>query len=131
MTKALIKTFRRLIRLPGFLMWFTWEMLRANWQVAADILTPGSSLTPAIVAYQTRGLTPKEVTALSNLITLTPGTLTIDIDDSSGQGEILYVLDLYAPATPEDFHAELHELENKLLGITRVSTAGEQKEARQ
>lgn len=131
MTKALINTFRRFIRLPRFLMWFIWEMLRANWQVAADILTPGSSLTPAIVAYQTRGLTPKEVTVLSNLITLTPGTMTIDIDESPGQGEILYVLDLYAPATPEDFHAKLHELENKLLGITRVSTAGEQKEARQ
>lgn len=130
MTKPLIKTFRRLIRLPGFLMWFIWEMLRANWQVAADILTPGSSLTPAIVAYRSRGLTPKEVTALSNLITLTPGTLTIDIDEPPGQGQILYVLDLYAPATPEDFHAELHELENKLLSITRVSTAGEQKEAR-
>lgn len=130
MTKPLIKTFRRLIRLPGFLMWFIWEMLRANWQVAADILTPGSSLTPAIVAYRSRGLTPKEVTALSNLITLTPGTLTIDIDEPPGQGQILYVLGLYAPPTPEAFHAELHELENKLLGITRVSTAGEQKEAR-
>lgn len=130
MTKALIKTFRRLIRLPGFLMWFIWEMLRANWQVAVDILTPGSSLTPAIVAYRTRELTPKEVTALSNLITLTPGTLTIDIDEPPGQGQILYVLGLYAPPTPEAFHTELHELENKLLGITRVSTAGEQKEAR-
>ena len=130
MTKPLIKTFRRLIRLPGFLMWFIWEMLRANWQVAADILTPGSSLTPAIVAYRTRELTPKEVTALSNLITLTPGTLTIDIDEPPGQGHILYVLGLYAPPTPEAFHTELHELENKLLGITRVSTGGEQKEAR-
>ncbi|TLP71235.1 Na+/H+ antiporter subunit E [Nesterenkonia sphaerica] len=130
MTKPLIKTFRRLIRLPGFLMWFIWEMLRANWQVAADILTPGSSLTPAIVAYRTRELTPKEVTALSNLITLTPGTLTIDIDEPPGQGQILYVLGLYAPPTPEAFHTELHELENKLLGITRVSTGGEQKEAR-
>ena len=130
MTKPLIKTFRRLIRLPGFLMWFIWEMLRANWQVAADILTPGSSLTPAIVAYRTRELTPKEVTALSNLITLTPGTLTIDIDEPPGQGQILYVLGLYAPPTPEAVHTALHELENKLLGITRVSTGGEQKEAR-
>ncbi|WP_150460335.1 Na+/H+ antiporter subunit E [Nesterenkonia ebinurensis] len=124
------KTFRRFIRLPGFLMWFIWEMIRANWQVAADILTPGSALTPAIVAYQTRGLTPKEITALSNLITLTPGTLTIDIDESPGQGQILYVLGLYAPAKPEDFHTELRELENKLLYITRISVQGDRAEVR-
>lgn len=110
----------RMLRLPGFLGWFFWQMIRANWQVAADILTPGSALNPGIVAYQTRELSSREVTALSNLITLTPGTLTIDIDGSAHRGQILYVLGLYAPADPEQFRSELRDLESRLLRVTRA-----------
>lgn len=113
----------RLVRLPAFLAWFAVQMVRANWQVAADILTPGSALTPAIVAYRTRPLSAGEITVLNNLITLTPGTLTIDIDDAPGGGRILYVLGLYAPARPEEFHAELRELEDRMLRLSRPSAA--------
>ncbi|WP_114906489.1 Na+/H+ antiporter subunit E [Ornithinimicrobium murale] len=120
----------RLLRLPAFLAWFVVQMVRANWQVALDILTPGSALTPATVAYQTGSLTPMEVTALSNLITLTPGTLTIDLDDSGGGDYLLYVLGLYAPPDPEEFRAELRELEDRLLHITRAADRPKEREPR-
>lgn len=116
----------RLVRLPAFLAWFAVQMVRANWQVAADILTPGSALTPAIVAYRPRPLSAGEITVLNNLITLTPGTLTIDIDDAPGGGRILYVLGLYAPSEPEEFHAELRELEDRMLSLTRPATSAQE-----
>ncbi|GAB3850058.1 Na+/H+ antiporter subunit E [Nesterenkonia populi] len=114
---------QQLMRLPGLLVWFVGQMFQANWQVAVDILTPGSALTPAIVAYRTRAATPREITALSNLITLTPGTLTIDVDEAPGRGHTLYVLGLYAPEQPEAFRAELQELEDRLLRVTRPGEA--------
>lgn len=110
---------KQLVRLPIFLVWFFWQMCRANWEVAVDILTPGSALTPGIVAYRTRSNTSLEVTALSNLITLTPGTLTIDIDEALGSGHTLYVLGLYAPSDPEAFNAQLTYLEDQLLHVMR------------
>lgn len=111
---------RRLLRFPGFAVWFAWQMLRANAQVAADLLTPGSASTPAIVAYRTRRLSPMELSALTSLITLTPGTLTIDVDgDEQDEDQVLYVLGLYAPADARDFHAELRELEDRLLRVVR------------
>lgn len=118
---------KQLIRMPAFMVWFVGQMFHANWQVAIDILTPGSALTPAIVAYRTRSESAREITALSNLVTLTPGTLTIDVDDAPGRGHTLYVLGLYAPQDPEAFRAELRELEDRLLRVTRPGqTHGEE-----
>lgn len=110
---------KQLMRLPRFLVWFVGQMFHANWQVAVDILTPGSALTPAIVAYRPRSVSAREITALNNLVTLTPGTLAIDIDDVPGRGHTLYVLGLYASEDPEVFRAELRELEDRLLRVTR------------
>lgn len=123
----MIRRLKQLIRLPGFTVWFFGQMFHANWQVAVDILTPGSALRPAIVAYTTRSSSPREITALSNLITLTPGTLTIDVDEATGRKHTLYVLGLYAPSAPEAFREELSELEDRLLRVTRPGRAGERR----
>lgn len=120
-----------LLRLPGFLAWFAGQMVRANWQVATDLLTPGSALTPAIIAYRAQSATPTEVTALTNLISLTPGTLALDVDEAPGQGHTLYVLGLYASADPEEFRAELADLERRMLGVMRpADTADEEVHSR-
>lgn len=111
----------RLLRLPGFLVWFVWQMIHANAQVALDLLTPGSKLRPAIVAYRARSKTPAELTALSNLITLTPGTLTVDLstDEDNSAQHVMYILGLYAPENPEDFRQELARLEDRMLRVLR------------
>lgn len=120
---------RRLIqvlRLPGFLVYFLMQMFRANWQVAADILTPGSALTPGVVAYPARSRTAWELTLLSNLITLTPGTLTIDVETDHDR-HVLYVLGLYAPSDPDMFRQQLAELEHRMRHVTaRASTEEEE-----
>ena len=113
---------RNILRVPGFLLWFGWQMIRANYQVAADILTPGSALTAAVVAYPARARTSWEVMALSSLITLTPGTLSIEVTtEGSGDTErhTMYVLGLYAPPTAQEFRAELHDLESRMLRVMR------------
>lgn len=122
----------RVLRIPGFAVWFVLQMIRANAQVAGDLLTPGSALRPAIVAYRTRCRTPLELTALSNLITLTPGTLSIDLSTDEGKEKqhTMYILGLYAPADPEAFRAELAELEQKMLRVLRAERSRGRQEAR-
>ena len=79
-------------RLLGFAGYFSGQLLMANWQVVADLLTPGSRLQPGIVALPLRCRTAGEVTLLSNLITLTPGSVSLDLSEDR---RVLYVHAMY------------------------------------
>lgn len=75
-----IRRWRRIVSL-GLL--FLWELLVSTLQVAWLVIQPSvrSKLQPAIVAVPLRVKTDWEITILANLITLTPGTLSIDVSD--------------------------------------------------
>ena len=65
--------------LPRFWLWLLFEIVKANLSVAAVVLRPGKSLSPAVVDIET-GSGPIGRTLLANAITLTPGTVTLDVD---------------------------------------------------
>ena len=57
----------------------------ANLQVLKIVLSPNMKIRPGIIAFKTQCKTPLGITSLANSITLTPGTLSVDIskDDST------------------------------------------------
>jgi multicomponent Na+:H+ antiporter subunit E len=59
---------------------FIWEMLKANMHVAYIVLHPMLPIKPGIVKIKTKLKKDTSLTMLSNSITLTPGTLTVDVD---------------------------------------------------
>lgn len=65
---------------------FLWHMLVANLDVAFRVLHPDCPVRPGIVKVRTALKTDVARAFLANSITLTPGTMTIDIDE-----DILYV----------------------------------------
>ncbi len=65
------------------IMLFFKELILANFQVLYLILQPKMPIKPAIFALNTVLERDWEITLLSNLITLTPGTLVIDISPDS------------------------------------------------
>lgn len=71
-----------------FLLYFLWELLLANLRMARDVIRPIDKLRPAIVAVPLDVTSDWEITLLSNLITLTPGTLGLDV---SSDKKVLYV----------------------------------------
>ncbi len=71
-----------------YLPLFFWECLKANLDVAYRVLHPKTPINPGIVKVKTSLKTDTALTFLANSITLTPGTLTVDIDKDNG---ILYV----------------------------------------
>ncbi|GAA4427602.1 Na+/H+ antiporter subunit E [Pontibacter saemangeumensis] len=75
-----------------FGLFFLKEMLVANVKVAFDILTPHYYMRPTVIAVPLRAKTNLEIMLLANMITLTPGTLSIDV---SKNRKILYVHALY------------------------------------
>lgn len=63
---------------------FGWECLKANIDVARRVIHPLKPLKPGIVKVRTSLTNDTALTFLANSITLTPGTLTVDIDKNRG-----------------------------------------------
>jgi multicomponent Na+:H+ antiporter subunit E len=58
---------------------FAWDMLVANVQVAWWILRPRLRVQPALIRLPIRLKSDAAITMLANMISLTPGTLTVDV----------------------------------------------------
>jgi len=71
-----------------YLFKFTWELIKANFNVAYIVIHPLLPIKPGIVKVKTKLKRDSALTMLANSITLTPGTLTVDIDVDN---QILYV----------------------------------------
>lgn len=103
------------LRVVRYLLVFLRELLIANARVAWEVMTPGLSLQPAIIRVPTRTRNPWERMVLANTITMTPGTLTLEVDEISGD---LYVHALYVDDR-ESFRASIKVLEDVILGAMR------------
>lgn len=79
---------RRLPRALAFAGFFLKELLLANVRVARDVITPRSRRRPGVVAVPLDTRDETEIALLANLLTLTPGSVTLDIADDRS---VLYV----------------------------------------
>ena len=77
---------RRLGALLIYLPVFFWAMIKANFDVAYRVVHPRMPIRPGIVAIKTELKTDIGKLFLANSITLTPGTLTMDV-----RGEYLFI----------------------------------------
>lgn len=97
--------------LASFLLYFFRILIKANLQVAWEIITPGYHMTPRFLRYPVDGMTDFQVTSFANTITLTPGTLSTDISDDK---RYLYVHCMYAK-DPKDAMKDLDELRDRMM----------------
>ncbi len=72
--------FRRCFSAVLYFVRFIWEMVKANLHVAYLVVHPSVPVKPGIVKIRTDLTKDSALTVLSNSITLTPGTLTVDLD---------------------------------------------------
>lgn len=98
--------FRRGVGLLHFFVYFLVILVRSNLQIAWEVLTPSMHQSPRIIRYPVHGLTTGQLTALASAITLTPGTLAVDV---SPDNEWLYIHCMYAKDR-ETAVAQLDEL---------------------
>lgn len=78
----------RLWAVLKLLLIFARELTVSNFVVIGHIIRPKLAIRPGIFAYETALTSAWEVTLLSCLICLTPGTLTLDV---SKDGKTLYI----------------------------------------
>ena len=84
---------------------FFWALIIANLRVAYSVLAPQNKMRPGIVAIPLDIKSDFEITLLANMITLTPGTLSIDV---STDRRVLYVHGMHVNDL-ESFRREIKE----------------------
>lgn len=77
---------RALLTTVAYIFYYLKELVSSNLNVAAIVLSPEMPLNPGIVKVRTKLKNPMGRMLLCNSITLTPGTLTVEMD-----GEWLYI----------------------------------------
>jgi len=75
---------RRYLWFLYYIPFFIWECIKANIDVAYRVIHPNRPINPGIVKVKTNLRSDTALTFLANSITLTPGTLSVDIDEAEG-----------------------------------------------
>ena len=70
---------RTLVRLPGYWWWLLVEIVKSSIDVARLVLSPSMPISPTVLELKSEGLNDAGKVILGNSITLSPGTVTIDL----------------------------------------------------
>ncbi|WP_096156831.1 MULTISPECIES: Na+/H+ antiporter subunit E [Bacillus] len=108
--------FSRVWAATKLLLIFLRELILSNIQVIKDILKPKLDIKPGIFAMPTDLKSNWEITLLSLLISLTPGTLVMDISDDN---KILYIHAMNMPDVDKIISDIKHNFEEAIKEVTR------------
>jgi len=108
--------FTKVRQVISLVLFFLWELILANLRLAVDVVTPEHHMQPAVIAIPLDARSDAEITLLANMITLTPGTLSLDV---SSDRKTLYIHALYV----KDIEAVRRDIKNgfekRLLEVLR------------
>ena len=106
--------FGKIPKLIRFVVLFVWDLIKSNVRVAYDVLTPTHHMRPAVIAVPLEeGISDAAITVLANSITLTPGTLSLDV---SSDRKTLYIHAMYLDDEAA-LRAEIKTLERRVIEL--------------
>ncbi|MBM4460869.1 MAG: Na+/H+ antiporter subunit E [Chloroflexi bacterium] len=109
--------FGKVWQVVSFAAFFLWEMIKANLQVTYYILAPHRKMRPGVIAVPLDVRTDIEITLLANLITLTPGTLSLDV---SADRRVMYIHSMTLGDETDKFRRQIKEgFERRVLEVLR------------
>lgn len=107
---------RRIWAIIKLVMLFMKELWLANVQVFMLIIKPKLDIQPAIFRYPTRLTNDWEITLLSSLITLTPGTVVMNVSEDK---KTLYVHTLHVDDIEEAVSSIRDSFEKAILEVSK------------
>ncbi len=88
----------KIVKLIAFVLFYIKDVVITNVQVAYDVLTKKHHMTPGFVAIPVEGLSDRQLLVLSNLLTMTPGSITIDLSQDK---QTLFIHAMYIETVDE------------------------------
>jgi multicomponent Na+:H+ antiporter subunit E len=108
--------FRRIHHAIAFAFFYVWQLVLANLRVAADVLTPGARARPGVLAIPLEAKSDAEITMLANLITLTTGSVSLDV---SSDRRFLYLHAMYIDDVDQYREDVKTSFERRVLEVLR------------
>ena len=108
--------FHKLGHVLRFAVFYVWELILANLRVAYDVMVPTYRMRPGVVAIPLDAKTDVEITMLANLITLTPGSVSLDV---SSDRRFLYLHAMYIADVEEFRESVKNTIERRVLEVLR------------
>jgi multicomponent Na+:H+ antiporter subunit E len=108
----------RAFRIAGLAVTFVRELVLSALRVARLVIRPDlrTHIRPAIIAFPLKAETDAEITLLANLITLTPGTLSVDVSEDR---KLLYIHAIHVTDRDAFIREIANGFERQVIGACR------------
>lgn len=108
---------RRVYLGTKLLLFFIKEIIVSNLRVTLEVLTPSFGMSPGVIAIPLDAKTDLEITLFANMITMTPGTVSLEV---SKDKKFLYVHSMYIDNDVEALKKKIKaDFEAPLLEVMR------------
>lgn len=104
---------RKIPMVISFVFFYIWELIKSNVRVAYEVLTPPHSMKPGVIGLPLEAKSDAAITILANLITMTPGTLSLDL---SSDRRMLFIHAMYID-DEETLRRDLKDLERRVIEL--------------
>lgn len=99
------------------LVWlFIAELLSSSVSVMRQVVTPNLNIKPGIFTYETSLTSDWEITALALLLTLTPGSVVMEVSE---EGNVFYIHAMDMEETKDQVLRSIARFERAILEVTR------------
>ena len=95
---------------------FIKELILSSYAVVKQVLQPKMNITPGIFTYRTQLKGDGEITALALLLTLTPGSVVMEVSES---GDTFYIHAMDMEQTKKEVIRSIGKFERAIMEVTR------------
>ena len=111
----MIRLLKRTWSMAALAVFFVYELVLSSVRVAWAVIAPNPPISPGIIAVPLDVRTDLQITLFANLVSLTPGTLSLDVSEDR---RTLYVHDMFVDDPATSSTALKAGMERKVLEAT-------------
>ena len=105
-----------MVKVLYLILIFVKELVSSSFAVMKQVLTPNLKIMPGIFTYETNLKGDWEVTVLALLLTLTPGSVVMEVSES---GDVFYIHAMDIEGSKEAVVRSIGKFEKAIMEVTR------------
>jgi multicomponent Na+:H+ antiporter subunit E len=114
--------FRQARRGLVFALFYLYDALKSAVRIAWEVVTPSLRMRPGVIRVPLEVDSDAEIVAIANLVSLSPGTLTVDV---SAHEKVLYVHVMYLGPIDEERERIRTTIEGRVVRMLEPRDGGE------
>lgn len=107
---------RRVWKVIQLIFLFIQELFLSSYSVIKQVITPNLNITPGIFTYKTELKSDWEITTLALLLTLTPGSVVMEVSEA---GDTFYIHAMDMEQSKKAVISSIGKFERAIMEVTR------------